>query len=192
MSAPEFASTESTPVDSILSLTSLDPVAADDPAAADAAEFAEPVIDVEAQATSEPLVAADGNEALHLDEAELLLPDETKTTAGDAELDEDALGADLAETLDDALEADPDFGDVVRSAVDRIGGEILFEIDDVPESGHVAAVSVGDGDLRRFLLVVQPKDGSPLRVEPTEDSANPLAALAESYAGLVEAFKKAA
>lgn len=191
MSAPEFASTESTPVDSILSLASLDPVAADDPAAADAAEDPGPVMDIEAPAASEPVLAANANEAMHLDEAELL-PPETETTAEGAELDEDALGEDLANTLDGALEADPDFGDVVRSAVDRIGGEILFEIDDVPESGHVAAVSVGDGDLRRFLLVVQPKDGSPLRVEPTEDSANPLAALAESYAGLVEAFKKAA
>ncbi|MGD9914680.1 MAG: hypothetical protein AB7S80_11425 [Rhizobiaceae bacterium] len=191
MSAPEFASTESTPVDSILSLTSLDPVAADDPAAADAAEDPGPVMDIEAPAACEPVLAANANEAMHLDEAELL-PPETETTAEGAELDEDALGEDLANTLDGALEADPDFGDVVRSAVDRIGGEILFEIDDVPESGHVAAVSVGDGDLRRFLLVVQPKDGSPLRVEPTEDSANPLAALAESYAGLVEAFKKAA
>lgn len=191
MSAPEFATTESTPVDSILSLASLNPVAAYDPVVADAAKVSGPVIDIEALATSEPVPAANGNEALHLDEAELL-PDETETTAEHVELDEDALGEDLAETLDDALEADPDFGDVVRSAVDRIGGEILFEIDDVPDSGHVAAVSVGDGDLRRFLLVVQPKDGSPLRVEPTEESANPLAALAESYAGLVEAFKKAA
>jgi hypothetical protein len=107
-------------------------------------------------------------------------------------IDEEALGEDLAESLDLEMELDPDFGAIVRSAVDKIGGEILFEVENVPESGHVAAVCMGDGDARRFVLVIQPSDGSPLRVEPTEESGNPLAALAQSYAGLVDAYKKAA
>lgn len=149
-------------VDSILSVTSLDPGSPD--------------------AAGSPEAGAEEALALELEEAVL----------GDFEL-----AAEDSPPSTEAAEAgtvDADFAGVVRSAVDRIGGEILFEmqLDNVPESGHVAAVSVGDGELRRFLLVVQPTDGGPLRVEPTEESANPLAALASSYAGLVDAFKKAA
>jgi len=173
MTAPESTSIDSPDFESILSLASLDPEPDNAPAQAEEAAQA----DDAAVPAEEAVLPADAATA----EAE---------EARSSSIDEDALGEDLAESLD--LEMERDFGAIVRTAVDKIGGEILFEVENVPDSGHVAAVSMGAGEARRFVLVIQPSDGSPLRVEPAEESASPLAALAESYAGLVDAYKKAA
>jgi hypothetical protein len=173
MTAPESISLDSPDFASILSLASLDP------------ELDE--------APTPPEETPQANDAAVPAEEAVLLAGEAIVEAEEAPspvIDEEALGEDLAVSLD--LEMERDFGAIVRTAVDKIGGEILFEVENVPESGHVAAVSMGAGEARRFVLVIQPNDGSPLRVEPAEESASPLAALAESYAGLVDAYKKAA
>ena len=41
-------------------------------------------------------------------------------------------------------------------------------------------------------MVIKPEDGGPLRVEPASESDHPLAQIMQSYAGLVDAWKKAA
>lgn len=164
MTAPDTVSTDSPDFESILSMSSLDSV--------EASRSAEAARQTQEAAAPAEEASADGEGAVS------------------SAIDEDALSEDLAESLD--LEMENDFGALVRSAAAKIGGEILFEVENVPDSGHVAAVSMGAGEQRRFVLVIQPSDGSPLRVEPAEESVNPLAALAESYAGLVDAYKKAA
>ena len=89
---------------------------------------------------------------------------------------------------------EPAFEDLVQSAIEKIGGELLFRVhfDNAEQSEHVAAVSMGNGDERQFVLIILPADGGPVRVEPAGESANPLAALAESYAGVAQAYKAAA
>lgn len=178
MTAPESISTDSPDFASILSMASLELEFDDAVKATEENPQAEDAV-VPTEAAAVPAEAAVVEEAM-------VQADETLSSP----VDEEALGEDLAESLD--LEMERDFGAIVRTAVDKIGGEILFEVENVPESGHVAAVSMGAGEARRFVLVIQPSDGSPLRVEPAEESASPLAALAESYAGLVDAYKKAA
>lgn len=100
--------------------------------------------------------------------------------------------ADLEAALDQSLADDQEFSGLVREAIDKFGGEILFELDHDPQFGHVAAVQMGDGAKRQFAMVIKPENGGPLRVEPAAESEHPLAQIMNSYAGLVEAWKKAA
>lgn len=92
---------------------------------------------------------------------------------------------------DDVVD-EPAFEQLVSSAIEKIGGELLFQVHFAEQEEHVAAVSMGSGDERQFVLIILPADGGPLRVEPAEASANPLAALAKSYAGVAQAYKAAA
>ncbi|MGO4841136.1 hypothetical protein AB4144_53670, partial [Rhizobiaceae sp. 2RAB30] len=59
------------------------------------------------------------------------------------------------------------------------------------ECRHVAAVTLGSGDHRRVALVIVPMEGA-MRIEPADTSTNPVAAIARSYVGLVDAYKSAA
>lgn len=85
------------------------------------------------------------------------------------------------------------FDEALRQVLSSTGGELLFRFSEETAAGDkIAAVRLGDGDARMVALVILPAHGAPLRVEPIEESANPLAPLAESYASLVDAWKAAA
>ncbi len=76
-----------------------------------------------------------------------------------------------------------DFDATLRSA----GARVLFAVH--PAAGSdapfVAAVVVGDGEERQFLIVTRPADGS-VSVETAEASRSPLARLAPSFAAVME------
>lgn len=113
--------------------------------------------------------------------------------AGTAETDE-ALSEGESDSDPDATSFDPAvFDEALNRVLSSAGGEVLFRIaGDAEEAEKVAAVRLGDGEARLIALVILPANGAPLRVEPVDDSANPLAPLARSYASLVDAWKAAA
>ena len=90
--------------------------------------------------------------------------------------------------------SEKDFEDVVRGAIEAVGGTLLFKVqvgsDD--DSQHVAAAAVGEGKGRQFLLLTLPAGGGHLKVETAAKSSSPLAHIAASYAGLMDFFKAAA
>jgi hypothetical protein len=90
--------------------------------------------------------------------------------------------------------SDNDFEEVVRGALEAVGGTLLFKMkvgaDD--EAHHAAAAAVGLGEGRQFLLLTLPTHGGQLKVETTSRSNSPLAGIAESYAGLMDVLKAAA
>lgn len=91
--------------------------------------------------------------------------------------------------------SDQDFEEVVRGALEAVGGKLLFKVrvgaDD--EAQHAAAAAVGLGHDRQFLLLTLPAHGGGrLKVETTSHSTSPLARIAESYAGLMDVLKVAA
>jgi len=90
--------------------------------------------------------------------------------------------------------SDSDFEDVVRGALESVGGTLLFKVrlEDDMQALHAAAAAVGFGDGRQFLLLTLPVRGGQLKVETASQSGNPLARIAESYAGLMDALKAAA
>lgn len=104
---------------------------------------------------------------------------------------------DVAEFPDPALAeqvSDDDFEEVVRGALESVGGDLLFKVKvfDAGASTHAAAAVVGLGDSRQFLLLTLPASGGRLKVETTSRSESPLARIAESYAGLMQVLKAAA
>ncbi|MDW6020946.1 hypothetical protein SAZ10_04135 [Mesorhizobium sp. BAC0120] len=85
------------------------------------------------------------------------------------------------------------FEDSIRTALQSTGGEILFEMRmENEDCQRVAAVRIGSGEEKQFALVIMPPGGGLMRVEPVDQSTNPLARIAESYAGLVDVFRTAA
>ncbi len=85
------------------------------------------------------------------------------------------------------------FDEALKQVLSSAGGELLFRFTEDSAIGEkIAAVRLGDGEARLIALVILPPHGDPLRVEPVEESANPLAALAKSYASLIDAWKAAA
>lgn len=86
------------------------------------------------------------------------------------------------------------FEQVVRAALDEIGGTMLFKM----QSGygvnaeHVAAAAVGRPESRQILLLTLPTGGGALQVEAADASDNPVAGIATAYVGLAEAFAAAA
>jgi hypothetical protein len=90
--------------------------------------------------------------------------------------------------------SDQDFEEIVRGALEAVGGTLLFKMKTGAndEAGHAAAAVVGLGAGRQFLLLTLPARGGQLKVETTSRSENPLARIAESYAGLMDVLKTAA
>lgn len=90
--------------------------------------------------------------------------------------------------------SDNDFEEVVRGALEAVGGTLLFKMkvgaDD--DAHHAAAAAVGVGHGRQVLLLTLPTHGGQLKVETTSHSNSPLARIAESYAGLMDVLKAAA
>jgi hypothetical protein len=86
------------------------------------------------------------------------------------------------------------FEDSVRVALDRLGGKLLFQmrLDNAGDCQRVAAVRLGDKEEEQFALIIMPQGGRSIRVEAASESDNPLARIAESYAGIMDAFKAAA
>lgn len=113
-----------------------------------------------------------------------------ETTTDIAELD--ALGLELALRDSDTLAGD--FAGCVVSALETVKGTLLFQmqIDTEVESRKVAAISVGHGRDREFALIILPKGAENVRVERAGESDDPLAALAPSYAALMDVLDIAA
>lgn len=90
--------------------------------------------------------------------------------------------------------SDNDFEEVVRGALEAVGGTLLFKmkVGQDGEAHHAAAAAVGLGDDRQFLLLTLPAHGGRLKVETASHSESPLARIAESYAGLMDVLKAAA
>ena len=90
--------------------------------------------------------------------------------------------------------SDNDFEEVVRGALEAVGGTLLFKmkVGADNEAHHAAAAAVGLGNNRQFLLLTLPAHGGQLKVETTSRSKSPLARIAESYAGLMDVLKAAA
>lgn len=90
--------------------------------------------------------------------------------------------------------SDDDFEEVVRGALEAVGGTLLFKmkVGTDSEAHHAAAAAVGLGTSRQFLLLTLPAQGGQLKVETTSRSNSPLARIAESYAGLMDVLKAAA
>lgn len=85
------------------------------------------------------------------------------------------------------------FEDSIRAALEKTGGEILFQMRvENEDCQRVAAVRIGQGEERELALVIMPPDGGLMRVEPLARSTNPLARITESYAGLMDVFRAAA
>jgi hypothetical protein len=117
-------------------------------------------------------------------------PADTIPLADDDELD--TLSLELSLRDRDAL--DDDFAGCIVSALETVKGTLLFqmEIEADAESRKIAAVSVGQGDTREFALVILPDGAGGVRVERAEESDDPLAAIAPSYAGLIDVLDVAA
>jgi hypothetical protein len=90
--------------------------------------------------------------------------------------------------------SDNDFEEVVRGALEAVGGTLLFKmkVGADNEAHHAAAAAVGLGHSRQFLLLTLPTQGGQLKVETASRSNSPLAQIAESYAGLMDVLKAAA
>ena len=85
------------------------------------------------------------------------------------------------------------FEESIRVALEGTGGEMLFQMRlEDGDCQRVAAVRIGSGEEQEFALVIMPPGGGIMRVEPVRQSSNPLARIAESYAGLMDVFRTAA
>ena len=85
------------------------------------------------------------------------------------------------------------FEESILAALKGTGGEMLFQMRlEDGECQRVAAVRIGSGEEQEFALVIMPPGGGIMRVEPVAQSSNPLARIAESYAGLIDVFRTAA
>jgi len=85
------------------------------------------------------------------------------------------------------------FEESIRTALEGVGGEVLFQMRlEKEDCQRVAAVRIGIGEEQEFALVIMPPGGGIMRVEPVRQSNNPLAMITESYAGLMDVFRAAA
>lgn len=118
--------------------------------------------------------------------------DDGASTADLLSFDGEQTPSEFEDALPDVPDSE-DFEESVRMALAAVGGELLFQmrLENVDDCLHVAAVTLGGGDHRRVALVILPPEGA-MRIEPVESSTNPVAAIARSYAGLVDAYRSAA
>jgi hypothetical protein len=117
-----------------------------------------------------------------------------------------AVVAEPAETLDESLETvelelalhnqnliSLGFEESIQTALKGVGGEMLFQMRlEREDCQRIAAVRIGTGEEQQFALVIMPPGGGLMRVEPVEQSTNPLARITESYASLMDTFRAAA
>jgi hypothetical protein len=98
-------------------------------------------------------------------------------------------GADV--TDDQARESR--FAQAAGAAVADHAGVVLFSLTAGlgVERRHVAAAAIGMPGEREFLILSMPVEGGQVAVEPAEGSADPVALIAASYAGLVDALAAA-
>jgi len=84
------------------------------------------------------------------------------------------------------------FEGALRQALDQAGGTLLFQmrVDDESGTRWTAAVSVGSGEDRQLLIVTIPSDG-PARIEPMEESSEPIARIAPAFADVMERLQAA-
>lgn len=78
----------------------------------------------------------------------------------------------------------------VDSALEAVGGSLLFYMPDgcKPGVAKIAAVSIGREDQRSTLLVLLEEDGESIRVESCAGHTSPISAVALSFAQLSERF----
>jgi len=82
------------------------------------------------------------------------------------------------------------FEESVQTALKDIGGEMLFQMRlDREDCQRIAAVRIGSGEEQQFAVVIMPLGGGLMRVEPVEQSSNPVALIIESYSSLMDAFR---
>ena len=149
------------------------------------------------------------DELLATMEAELAVAGQPAAVAGDHVVSGQEPAASIAEhvnTLDESLEAvqlevvlhdqnliSLGFEEAIRMALKNIGGEMLFQMRvDREDCQLIAAVRIGIDEKQRFALVIMPPGGGLMRVEPVEQSSNPLALITKSYASLMDTFRAAA
>ena len=117
---------------------------------------------------------------------------DSKATAGAEEAHDTGISALAMETVEFELalqlQSRPDkpFEAVLADALASVGGTLLFDMPPQPGAGHVAAVSLPSEGDRVFALVIQSGEDSALRVEPAEQSSNPVARIVPAYAGVME------
>jgi hypothetical protein len=113
------------------------------------------------------------------------------TAALEAAVSLETIELELALQSQDTVQAG--FEGALRQALDKAGGTLLFHmrVDDENGTHWTAAVSVGSGEDRQLLIVTIPSDG-PARIEPTEESTEPLARIAPAFADVMEKLQHAA
>ena len=85
-----------------------------------------------------------------------------------------------------------EFDEAIKNVLLSSGGELLFRVPSQADGAEeIAAVRLGKGGAELLALVIRPR-GAPVRVEPVDDSANPLAPVVRSYATLLDVWKTAA
>lgn len=86
------------------------------------------------------------------------------------------------------------FEQVVREAVEAVGGVLLFKLrlGDAEAGRWVAAAALGEAAEREIVIVELAGEGAPVAVSLASESALPIAAIAPAYAGLAACWPKAA
>ena len=146
------------------------------------------------------------DELLATMEAELAVAGQPAAVAGDQVVsgqEPAAIVAEQVDTLDQSLEAvqlelalhsqnliSLGFEESIQTALKDIGGEMLFQMRlEREDCQRIAAVRIGSGEEQQFALVIMPPGGGLMRVEPVEQSSNPLALITKSYASLMDTFR---
>jgi hypothetical protein len=85
--------------------------------------------------------------------------------------------------------------EAIRNGIEAAGGCILFDLtvgeDEAAEWTAAIAFEQEEEEPRVAILTLRPASGE-ISLEPAEESGNPLAALATSYAGFAEQWGRAA
>lgn len=87
----------------------------------------------------------------------------------------------------------PGFEGAVREALARAGGALLFHmrVDDAAAPHWTAAICMGAGEERQFFIVTIGADRD-VRIEPLDQSAEPLARIAPAFADVMARLHEAA
>ena len=85
------------------------------------------------------------------------------------------------------------FEGAMRQALEKAGGALLYHmrVDDGEATRWTAAVSIGTGAERQFLIVTIPAEGN-VRIDPLDQSDEPLARIAPAFVDVMERLREAA